>query len=399
MGSVTTVRSYILDKKKKNPNLRIGSLHDITEAQKYPPIPTGNLVMDYITSIGGFPRGLVTEIRGATSSGKSTSAAMAAAQHQKAVKAGEATGAILYMDFENTVSEKYFQNLGLDTTDEDTFIYLQPETLEEGFNIFLEMTKEGLLGLGIVDSVAAASAESEYEATIGKLSIGNRAKALHQALRMCVGPMRVQGTALLLINHTQVKIPQTFGEKQAAMRGIQQTISPGGKAIEYYTSLRIDLAQPSNNKTEVQDDLTNEKTKQITSTDVLAWAFKSKVGTPQKMGKMRVQFGKGFNQVYSAFHILVDHKYIGKKAGGRYDFPEQLLPEGLEKVPVGEENILKAIEENPEWTTLLIDVARKVILKDREEQGSHEVVISDDYIEEEDGTLVDPNTGEVVDSE
>lgn len=394
--AAVTLRDYILDKKKKNPNLRIGSLHEIAESQKYPPIPTGNPVMDFVTSIGGIPRGLVTEIRGENSSGKSTISAMAAAQHQKAVKEGRASGAILYMDFENAVSEQYFRNLGLDTTDSDTFVYLQPETLEEGFNIFLEMTKAGLLALGIVDSVAAASAEAEYEATIGKLSVGLRARALHQALRMTVGPMKVTGTGLILINHTQVKIPQTFGEKQMASRGIQDKISPGGKAIEYYTSLRIDLAKPSNNKTETHDELTNEKTKQITSTDVLAWAFKSKVGTPQRMGKMRVQFGKGFNQVYSSFHILVDHKFIGKKAGGRYDFPDQLLPEGVDKVPVGEDNILAAIEAHPEWTELLTSVARKVVLSEQQEQGDHEVVISDEYEEAEDGSLIDPSTGEVV---
>lgn len=393
MGAVA---DYIAEKKKKNPDLRIGSLRHITEQQKLPPVSSGNLVLDYVTSIGGIPRGLVTEIRGYTSSGKTTSAAMAAASHQKMVREGKATGAILYLDFEYAVSETYFRNLGLDTDDEDTFVYVQPDTLEEGFNIFLDMTKAGLLAVGIVDSVAAASAEAEYEATIGKLSIGQRAKALHQALRMCVGPMRVHGTGLILINHTQVKIPQTFGEKQAAMRGIQETISPGGKAIEYYTSLRLDFAKPSNTKTEAHDELTNDKTKQVTSTDVTVTAFKNKVGVPHRVGKMRVHFGKGFSQAYSAFHILLDHGFIKKKAGGNFTFPDQILPPDGSKVPVGEDNVVKAIEDSPEWLDLLVDVAHKVVLSEQVEQVDPEVVITDEVMDEETGELIDPNTGEVL---
>lgn len=387
---MTSVREYIEAKKKKNPSLRIGSLKEISEAQKRPPMTSGNVVFDYVTSIGGLPRGVVTEIRGENSSGKSTLAAMIAGQHQKKVKAGESAGAILYLDFEYAVSRQYFEALGVDVDDEETFVYYQPDTLEDGFNLFLEMTRDGLLALGVIDSVAGASAEAEYEATIGKLSIGLKARAFHQALRMCVGPMKVNGTGLILINHTQTKIPQTFGEKQAASRGIQEIISPGGKAIEYYSSVRLNLAKPQLIKNEVLDDLTNDKTKQVTNVDVVITAFKNKVGTPHRTGKMRINFGKGFNPTYSAFHILVDHKIITKKAGGHFTIPEPLRVDD-EKLPVGEDNVIAAIDSNPEWRKLINDFASQLVLKVQVEQSDVDILIEDEI-----GEVIDGETGEVL---
>lgn len=400
------VADYVADRKKKNPKLRLGSLHEIASSQVYPPLSTDNIVMDYITSIGGFPRGLVTEVRGEFSSGKTTICAQAAAAHQQAVIRGEAEGAILYLDFEYAVSESYFANLGLDVNDEETFVYFQPDTLEEGFNMFLDMTKAGLLAMCIVDSVAGASAEAEYENNIGKLSIGQKAKALHQSLRMSVGPMRVHGTGLVLINHIQDVIPQTFGEKQMALRGIKQKVSPGGKAIEYYTSMRVSLDKPSQNKEETLDDLTQEKSKLVTSTEVTVTCFKNKVGVPHRTGKMRVHFGKGFSQAYAAFNILVDHGIVKKKSGGHFDIPEILLPPNGDKVPVGMNNIVEAVENNPEWESALVDAAKALVLKVQVDPTDVDLVITDvefseddaNLIEQEDGTFVNVVTGEVVES-
>lgn len=391
MGSVS---DYIKARKKKESSLRMGSLKEIAEAQQYPPISTGNVVLDYVTSIGGIPRGLVTEIRGETGAGKTTAATQTAAQHQKRVQAGESTGAILFMDFEYAVNDEYFRNLGIDTEDEETFIYYQPDNLEEGFQTALDMTKAGLLGMIIVDSVAGAPAAAEMDADVGKQFIGTKAKALNQVFRMIVGPLRVHGVALVLINHEQVKIPQTFAEKQAAMRGIQEKISPGGKPIEYYTSLRIALGKPSLKKTEVQDELINDKSKQVTATEVEAYAFKNKLGHPHRKGKMRVHFGKGFSQTYSSFTILVDHKIIKKKAGGHYDFPEALLPaEG--KVPVGEDNVVDAIDSDPDWKKRIVEVAEALVLKKQNTVEEDEVILLDDI---EDATI-DEETGEVLTDE
>lgn len=390
------VSDYIAERKKKDPNLRLGSLKEISESQKLPPMTSGNVVFDYVTSIGGLPRGVVTEIRGKNSSGKSTLAAMIAAQHQKKVRAGEATGAILYLDFEYAVSASYFKSLGLDVDDEETFIYYQPDTLEAGFNLFLDMTREGILALGVIDSVAGASAEAEYEATVGKASVGLKARAFHQGLRMSVGPMKTTGTGLILINHTQVKIPTSYIEKQLASRGVQEDVSPGGTAIEYYTSLRLDLAKPKLIKGEAMDGLTNEKSKQVTNVDITIKAFKNKIGQPHREGSMRINFGKGFDPVYSAFHILVDHKIIKKKGGGHYTIPEVLTIDDV-KIPVGEDSLISAISDNQEWRAKIIDAASKLVLQQQVEQSDPEVVITDiEAYVEEDGDIINPKTGEVI---
>jgi len=387
---MSAVADLITARKKKNPNLRIGSVRKILESQAYAPLSTGNVAADYITGIGGILG--VVELRGFMSSGKTTLAVSIAAEHQKKVYAGESTGAIMFLDFEYSADFEYFRNLGLNVDDEETFIYVQPDTLEQGFELFLEATKAGILRLGIVDSVAAASCKDEYESEIGRQFIGNRAKALMQVLRMSVGPMKVHGVSLLLLNHTQVKIAQTWGEKQAASRGIIDTVSPGGKSIEYMTNMRLETFKPSNNKEEALDVLTNEKSKQVTSTDVVITCFKNKLAAPHKTAKLRVTFGKGFNATYSSFHILVDNKLIKKKAGGTYTFPAALLPTPDTVVPRGEDNILAVLEENPEWAEILNKAARALVLKFQSEPAESEVVVedvSDDNIDLETGEVLD----------
>ena len=388
---MSTLSDYVQAKKKKNPSLRIGSLREVSETTVFPPTATNNPVFDYVTSIGGIPRGLVTEIRGSYSAGKTSICAQMIAQHQKNVREGTSEGGILYLDSEFAVDRTYFQNLGVDVDDPD-FIFFQPETLEDGMNMFLELTKKGLLAYCILDSVASTSASAEYEAEVGKMSVGLKARVLNQALRMCVGPMRTHGTGLVLINHMQVNIPTTYMDKVAASRGIQKHISPGGSGIEYYSSLRIELTSPSHNKEEAHDVLTNEKKKLVTSTDVYVTAFKNKLGTPWRSGKMRVEYGKGFNATYSSFHILVDNKLIKKKAGGTYTFPAALLPTPDTVVPRGEDNILAALEENPEWAEILNKAARALVLKFQSEPSESEVVVedvSDDNIDLETGEVLD----------
>lgn len=381
MGNVT---DFIKAKKSKNPKLRIGALSDVVQAQVHAPTSTGNIVADYVTSIGGIPRGVITEVRGPTGSGKTTLAAQTAAQHQKAVREGRAKGAILFLDFEFAVDETYFSNLGVDVEDQDTFVYYQPDFLEEGMQMFIEMAKSGLLAYGIIDSVASASAEEEYLAEVGKRSVGLRARVYNQAFRMAVGPMRTTGTGLVLVNHVQNTIPMKYGE-------ISRPVSPGGVAIEYYTSLRLDMSKPGTNKEEVSDELTRTNKKLVTSTDVRITAFKNKLGDPYREGSMRVKFGKGFDPLYSAFNILVDHSVIKKKGGGHFTIPEQLLPEGFDsKLPAGMNNVLELIEKDSAWSDLIKRVATQLVLK-------HQTTVEDTSIEildiEDDD--IDPDTGEV----
>ena len=378
---MSTLAEYIAKKRRKEPKMRIGSLRTIHSAQVLPPIPTGNLVADYVTSVGGFPRGVITEVRGAESSGKTTLCAMAAASHQKAVREGRESGAILYLDFENAVDAAYFSALGVDVDDSSTFVYMQPDNLEQGINIALEMIKEDYLAMVIIDSVAAASGAKEQEEVAGKVTVAQKAKIISQGLRLFVTPLKVHGVALVLINHVQKSIPTGYGE-------ISREISPGGTAIAYYPSIRLNLSRPTRNKAEQKDELTNKMIKQVTSTDVVITAFKNKLGTPERQGKMRVRFGKGFDQIYAAFHILVDHSVIKKGTAGRFTFPEKLMPSS-EKVPVGADNIVDALHKDPEWAEKVVKVAQELVNKFQENQNDVEVVVDEENIDLETGEVLD----------
>lgn len=386
---MSKVTDFIEARKKKNSNVRIGSLKEIYESQKHPPLPTGNVSADYVTSCGGFPRGLITEVRGHQSSGKTTLCAMAAAELQKRIKAGSDEGACLYLDFEHSVDAEYFLSLGLDVEDQDTFIYAQPDTLEDGAALMLDLIKSDLISMVIFDSIASASVKAEYEGEVGQQFVGNKAKAVGQMLRMAISPLKIHGVALVLINHTQKAIPTDFMSRQMASRGMLDKVSPGGTGMQYYPALRLETSQPTLTKEEVTNDLTQAKAKQVVSTFVNLTAFKNKVGVPHRFAKLKVTFGKGFDPVYSAFHILVDHKIINKKGGGYFVFPPELLGTTELDSVRGEDNVLQAITDNKEWSEKLNDAARKLVIHWQNNPDSDITI----YDAEE---SIDPDTGEVL---
>lgn len=360
--------------RKKDAKLQIGSLSDfdLTADNAF---STGNVALDSITGVWGFPRGRVIELYGPNQSGKTTSALQAAAVHQKRVQNGEDNGAILFLDYERSLDEKYCRALGLDVNDGETFIYMQPRSFEQGANAFRELLKGGFLAMAIADSVAAMVSEKELEADTGSSTVADRAKALHQFMRQITGPLHEHQVSFIALNHVMDVIDTTFiGQKMSAM-GIKRTTTPGGTALLFYAGMRIEFSRPQEVKTESEDALTQEAKKTVTSTFVEAKVVKNKVGIPHRTAKLRVNFGKGFSQAYSAFQILVGHGIIKKKPGGIFEFPDVLLPVG-HPVPRGEDNIIDALEIDPHWSGRLVDKARIVLeeeLKIDKETGEVDV--------------------------
>lgn len=365
--------------KKKNKELKIGSLSSFD--MKAEAFTTGNLVLDSITCIGGFPKGRVVELSGASQSGKTTAAIQCAVEHQKAVQDGTATGAIMYLDYEHALDEKYAKALGLDVNDEDSFIYMQPDSFEEGANAFRFLLERGLLAICIVDSVAAMVPESEKAKETGAVTVGDRAKALHQFFRQVTSELKKKNVTLILINHVMDVIPTDHMSRQLAARGVKQKTRPGGTAIEYYSSMRIEFTQVKKHKTGIINDVTGEEEDRITATDVRATVFKNKVGLPQKVGVMRVRFGKGFSQPFSALQALVAHGIVKKRPAGIYGFPEHLLP-GDGEIPRSEESVVSKIERDSEWLGRMVAAARQAI--------TEYSMDSDTLVE------YDPETGEVL---
>lgn len=383
--SLATALAELRDKSKVP--VRIGSLSDFMESQGA--FETGNLVLDSITGIGGFPRGRITELFGPTGCGKTTSALQTAGKHQQRVKAGSDSGAIMYLDFERSLDPKYCRSLGLDPDDSDTFVYMQPNSFEHGVDTFRELLGKGLIAICIVDSVASMVSEKELDSDSSLITVGSKAKALHLACRQMIPGLSNNGCSLVFLNHQQEKIDTSFVGKQLASRGIKQWVTPGGTAIPYYASMRIQFSQASGNKTEELNEL-NVTEKRVTSTTVTAVVIKNKGAVPFRQGTMRIRFGRGFSQPYSIYQILMERNIIKKKTGGHYELPADLQPtDGA--VPVGEENLVRKIETDTVWADLLLARARVEIEKYNEELRSS--YKASDY--EDDGEDVDPETGEI----
>lgn len=380
-----------LRSKSKTP-IRIGTLSSFMSAPKV--LETGNIVLDSITGIGGIPRGRITEFSGPTGSGKTTSALQSAGIHQQRVKAGTDTGAVMYLDFERTLDMRYCRSLGIDPDDEETFIYMQPDSFEHGIDTFRKLMEMGILGMCIVDSVASMVSEKELEGDSTLITVGAKAKALNLACRQLIPGLSNTETGIIFLNHEQVKIDTTWAGKQKASRGIIEYVNPGGTAIPYYSSLRVRFGPASGNKTEEVNEI-GAAEKRVTSTDVVATVIKNKLSVPFRTGSMRVRFGKGFSQPYSVYQILTERNIIKKKTGGYYEFPEGLLPsDGKPVGQISEENLIGKIESDPAWLARLLVEAKKVVQAYNEELLK--AYNTTDYPDDDDNYTVDEETGEMI---
>jgi recombination protein RecA len=381
-----TIASKLAELRKKDATLRIGSLADFDTEVKV--MTTGNVALDNAIGVGGFPRGRVIELFGPSQSGKTTSALQTAAAHQARVKAGTDEGAILYLDYENSLDRAYCANLGLDTYDPDTFVYFQPESLEQGCNVFRELMSTGLLAIGIFDSVAAMVSEKELEAETGAITVGDRAKALHQFMRQVKGPLRRSGAMIIFLNHVMDVIETSVMGRRLAAQGVKRKTTPGGTSLVFYSDLRIEFSQVGTHKSTVFNPVTNESEDIVTATTVQAKVVKNKVSKPQRIARMRVRYGKGFSQPYSVFSVLLAHKVI-KKSGSWITVPANLLLEPEPWKFQGEEPILLRLENDPELLERSADMARRLVAEWTPDKDT------DDF---EVDPSIDPETGEVKDA-
>lgn len=318
-------------------------------------LSTGNLTLDALTGIGGFPKGRITELIGPPSSGKTTAALQAVARCQ------QAGGIIFYADYERALDPDYCASLGIDVYDE-SFLYAKPEYFEQGANAFRKLVATGELAMGVFDSVATMVTKHELEAETGAVQVADRAKMMHQFLRQLNPELSRQNVAAIFINHVMELVDATPMGRKLAAQGIKRKTSPGGRALPFYSSLRIEFNQTGNIRTKEFDPLSNEETDQTRQTKVDATIIKNKVADPFRKAELRVRFGRGFSQPYSVLSVLVNHNIV-KKTGAWFTFPPELrLDNDDDNAKMqGEDNVLSLMEEHPEWGDLLEKAAYKVI--------------------------------------
>jgi recombination protein RecA len=259
-------------------------------------ISTGSPSLDLALGVGGLPRGRIIEIYGPESSGKTTLALSVAAQVQKA------GGRVAFIDTEHALDPDYAKRIGVNV---EKLVISQPDSGEDALNIVEKLIRSGLFDLIIVDSVAALVPRAELEGEVGDQFIGLQARMMSQALRKLTGIISKTRTVLIFINQTRAMI--------GGMVPGQET-TPGGKALKFYASVRIELKRVAQIK----------KGEEIIGNKIKAKIVKNKVAPPFKTTEFDIYYDEGIS--YEADLINLGERLgVIKKSGNSYFFEETKL--------------------------------------------------------------------------
>ena len=290
-------------------------------------IPTGSIVLDLALGIGGLPRGRIIEIFGAESAGKTTLALSAVAQAQKL------GGTAAYIDVEHALDPSYSQKIGIDL---DRLLVSQPDSAEQALEITEYLVKSGNVDLVVVDSVAALVPTAEIEGQMGELQIGLQARLMSQALRKLTGTIRKTNSTAVFINQLREKVGVVFGNPET---------TPGGRALKFYSSVRIDLrrVEPIKNGTD------------IVGNKVRARIVKNKMAPPFKKAEMDIIFSEGISRESSIIDLGVEQEII-TKSGSFFSY-------GDERLGQGRESARKFLKEEKTLTDEIDEKIRKSLIE------------------------------------
>ena len=197
-------------------------------------IPTGALSLDIALGIGGIPKGRIIEVFGPESSGKTTLALHMVAECQKA--GGEAA----FIDAEHALDPVYSKHLGVDI---DNLIVSQPDTGEQALEIAEALVRSGAIDIIVIDSVAALVPKAEIDGDMGDAHVGLQARLMSQALRKLAGVVNKSNATIIFINQLREKVGILFGNPET---------TPGGRALKFYSSVRLDIRRTDNIKEDGQ---------------------------------------------------------------------------------------------------------------------------------------------------
>jgi len=264
-------------------------------------IPTGSLAIDIAIGVGGVPRGRVTEIFGPEASGKTTVALHMVAEAQK--RGG--VGAVI--DVENALDPQYASVLGVNI---DELLVSQPDTGEQALEITELLVRSASVDVVVIDSVAALVPRAELEGDIGDSHVGLQARLMSQALRKLSNAINRSNTVVIFINQLREKIGVMFGSPE---------VTPGGRALKFYSSVRIDLRKID----------TIKKGTDIVGNRVRARIVKNKVAPPFRNAEFDIMYGHGISREGDIVDLGVANGII-KKSGAWYVFEEDQLGQGRE---------------------------------------------------------------------
>jgi len=276
-----------------------------------PAIPTGSISLDAALGIGGVPKGRVIEIYGPESSGKTTLTLSIINQLQKA------GGTAAFIDAEHAFDSSYAKKIGVKLED---LLISQPDTGEQALEITETLVRSNALDLVIVDSVAALTPRAEIEGEMGDSHMGLQARLMSQALRKLTAVISRSKTCVIFINQIRMKIGVMFGSPET---------TTGGRALKFYSSVRIDLRRVESMK----------KGDQFIGNRVRAKIAKNKVAAPFKQAEFEIYFDEGICRVADILSVACENDIV-QKAGAWFSF------EG-EKIGQGKENSREFLKANP----------------------------------------------------
>lgn len=348
-ASVTKSIDDIVKEYEKKHDLKIG-IPDAVEG-----LSTDNLAIDWMTGVGGLPKGRITELYGYESSGKTTTALQAAARLQHDILQRDSDEQIFYLDFEHALDVDYATSLGLDLGHR-SFIPIQPNNLEQGASFALDLIETGKVPLIVFDSVAAMSPKRLKEGEFDQATIQmHRAKLISALCASMVDTLWATKTTAVFINHRMESIEMT------GRPGLPpKTTTPGGRGLKYYASLRLEFDIVGAVKAKMEDFLTHQETNQAIANKVWVKNVKNKVGTPGRVVELRSRYGKGFDNAWSALVVLEARKLV-TRSGAWYTFKQAKTPaltNGGERLQFhGEADVLDHADQNPDWRQQLITEA------------------------------------------
>ena len=291
-------------------------------------ISTGSLSLDVALGIGGVPKGRIVEIYGPESSGKTTIALHIAAEAQKA------GGTAAFIDVEHALDPIYAGALGVDI---DSLLVSQPDTGEQAMEICEALVRSGAIDVIVVDSVAAMVTRAEIEGEMGDSHVGQQARLMSQALRKLTGSIGKTNTVVVFINQLREKVGVMYGNPET---------TPGGRALKYYASVRIDVRRVESLKQggEVVGNRTRAK------------VVKNKVAPPFREAEFDIMFGQGISKVGEILDIGVNMGIV-QKSGSWFSYGDVRLGQGRD-------NIKEYFIQHPE---LAQEIEEKVFAKLAEE--------------------------------